>query len=163
MDHPDRQQSSPAENPYGRPESALQHTPVQTSRAARIAHRIIAILIATFCALQFVGIWALILRYVFDYGLGEMPLVAIAQKLAMPFTLALAGVFLAFGRKLSVLLFAAYLLQYAYIYGGSGRIDVISLTLILGFTAYAAWRWKQGALTGWPHAKAQAAAEGAGT
>lgn len=100
MDHPDRQESSPAENPYGRPESALQPVPVHASRAARIAHRVIAILIATFCALQ---------------------------------------------------------------YGGSGRIDDISLALILGFTAYAAWRWKQGALTGWPHAEAQVAAEEAGT
>ncbi|WNH52227.1 hypothetical protein [Stenotrophomonas oahuensis] len=123
---------------------------MHTSRAARIAHRVVSILIAAFCALQFVGIWALMLRYLSEFGLGEVSLVDIAQKLAMPFTLALAGVFLAFGRKLSVLLFAAYLLQYAYIYGGSGRIDVISLTLILGFTAYAAWRWKTGALNGWP-------------
>lgn len=163
MDHPDRQQSSPAENPYGRPESALQPMPVHASRAARISHRVISILIGAFCALQFLGIWALILRYVSDFGVGEMPLVAIAQKLAMPFTLALAGVFLAFGRKLSVLLFAAYLMQYAYMAGRSGRADVVSLALILGFTAYAAWRWKQGALTGWPHAKPQPAAEDVGT
>ena len=153
MDHPDRQESSPAENPYGRPESALQPMPVHTSRAARIAHRVIAILIGTFCALQFVGIWALMLRYLSDFGLGEVSLLDVAQKLAMPFTLALAGVFLAFGRKLSVLLFAAYLLQYAYINGGSGRIDVVSVALILGFTAYAAWRWKTGALTGWPRSR----------
>lgn len=139
-----------AGNPYARPETPLDAAPAKSTRVAGIVHRVISILIALFCAMQFLSVWTLMLRSVAHYGLDQVSLMFIAKTMLMPFTLALAGVFLVFGRRLSVLLFVAYLMQYAFEYGSTGNMDLLSQALVVAFLAYAVWRWKAGALTGWP-------------
>lgn len=140
-------------NPYDASRSTTDHVPAPPSWAEK-AHLVVSVLIGLFCALQFLGVWFAILEYVTAARTGlypdPVPYVQLAHKALMPFTLALAGVFLAFRRRLSVLLFAAYILQYAIEVVPTGRMDVFSLTLVLLFLAYALWRWKSGRLTGWP-------------
>lgn len=114
------------------------------------AHLTIAIFIALFCAMQFLAVWLAVLAMVKNVGIANSPLVELGGKLVMPFSLALGGIFLAFGRKLSAVFFAAYLIQYLVTYGTSGRMDLVSVAVVFAFLAYALWRWKTGHLSGWP-------------
>jgi hypothetical protein len=114
------------------------------------AHLTIAVLIALFCAMQFLAVWLAVLEMVKNVGIANAPLVELGGKLVMPFSLALGGIFLAFGRKLSAVFFAAYLIQYLVAYGTSGRMDLVSVAVVFAFLAYALWRWKTGHLSGWP-------------
>lgn len=114
------------------------------------AHLTLAILIELFCAMQFLVVWMAVLEMVKNVGMANAPLLELGGKLVMPFSLALGGIFLAFGRRLSAVFFAAYLIQYLVAYGTSGRMDVVSVALVFAFLAYAMWRWKTGHLSGWP-------------
>ncbi|MGH8038461.1 MAG: hypothetical protein ACREPD_12010 [Stenotrophomonas sp.] len=134
-------------NPYQVP--ATEQT-VRTSPWRARTHKAVAILIALFCALQFLAVWLLVLDTVKTVGFANAPILALAGKVVMPFSLALGGIFMAFGRKLSAVFFAAYRVQYLVAYGTSGRMDLISVALVFAFLAYALWRWKAGELSGWP-------------
>lgn len=141
------QPETPMENPYQAP----GHNGTDQARTARgKLHDVVCVLIALFCILQFVGVWALVLRFVKDHGLDEMPILLLAQKTALPFTLALGGVFLVFGRRLAAIFFAVYLVQYAVAFGANGKFNVLTVALAMAFLAYALWLWKVGLLRGWP-------------
>ncbi len=138
------------DSPYSPPQAALPHASPNMPRLPPLLHRLIAILIAAFCSVHFMSMWIMILRSVSEWGLELMPLGYIAKLVVMPLTFALAGVFLAFGRRMSVLLFVAYLAMYAIRFGAGGGFHVPTLVLAIAFLGYSTWRWKTGALTGWP-------------
>ncbi|WP_282297193.1 hypothetical protein [Stenotrophomonas sp. PS02289] len=146
--------AAPMNSPYSPPQAALPDTSPAMPRLPALLHRLIAILIAAFCSVHFMSMWIMVLRQVSEYGLELMPLSYIAKLMVMPLTLALAGVFLAFGRRVSVLLFAAYLAMYAIRFGAGNGYHWPTLLLAIGFLGYSAWRWKTGALTGWPQRRA---------
>lgn len=134
-------------NPYQVPAT---ERPVRSSPWPGRAHQAVAILIALFCAMQFLAVWLAVLDMVKTVGISNAPILQLAGKVVMPFSLALGGIFMAFGRKLSAVFFAAYLVQYLVAYGTSGRMDLVSVALVFAFLAYALWRWKAGELSGWP-------------
>lgn len=143
-------------NPYEASASGAASTPLPRSRGAR-AHLVISLVIAVFCAVQLVGVAVAILEFIKDArhsGYPDpVPYALLAGKAVMPFTLALAGIFLGFGRKLSAALFAAYLVQYVFTVVPTGRFNLITIGLAVAFLVYALWRWKSGQLTGWPEAR----------
>ncbi len=150
MEH-EREEDEGAENPYGRPTAQLSPPAAQAPRWPRIAARLISILIAVFCSLQFVVMGVVILRYVKLFGFTAVPVGFVVQSLLTPFTLALAGIFLAFGRRVAVALFVAHLCQRAFEFGGNGgRFETIPVGLVLAFLCYSIVLWKGGVLTGWP-------------
>ncbi|WP_313456378.1 hypothetical protein [Stenotrophomonas sp.] len=141
--------AAPMDSPYSPPQVELPQSP-SMPRLPPLLHRLISILIAAFCSVHFMSMWIMILRSLSEWGLELMPPSYIAKLIVMPLTFALAGVFLAFGRRISVLLFAVYLAMYAIRFGAGGGYHLPTLVLAIAFLAYSAWRWKTGALTGWP-------------
>lgn len=133
------------DNPYRSPDAG-DIRPAVSSPWPRRTHAAISILVGLFCAAQFVSVWLLALDMVLNGG-AEGFYLQLAGKVLMPFTLALAGVFLAFGRKLSAIFFAAYLVQYVVTFGA---FNIPTLVLAFAFLAYATYRWKAGQLSGWP-------------
>lgn len=137
-------------NPYEAPASANNARDLANARI----HLLISLLIAAFGAYYFVVVWIDVLRYIMDgrpdSGFGSIGYGDLASVTLTPLTLAVAGVCLVFRRKLSVLLFAAYLFQYFLKYVGTDRFNLLAFGLVLAFGGYALWRWKAGQLTGWP-------------
>ena len=136
------------ENPYQAPRSkgADQARPTRGK-----VHAVFSLIIALVCILQFLGVWTLVLRFVAEDGLSEIPFALMAKKVVLPFSLALGGVFLVFGRKLAAIFFAAYLVQYLVEFGTSGRLNLLTVAMAVVFLAYALWLWKVGLLRGWPN------------
>ena len=138
------------DSPYSPPQAALAHVSPAVPSLPPLLHRLIAILIAAYCSAHFMSMWIMVLRSLSEWGLEQMPLSYIAKLIVMPLTFALAGVFLAFGRRISALLFVAHLSMYAIRFGAGGGYHWPTLVLAIAFLAYSSWRWKSGALTGWP-------------
>lgn len=136
------------ENPYQAPAHVSSDRSPATPRRFQLA---VSLLISAFCMLQFVPIWFAALQLVTESGLKNSPLLLLAARMVLPATLMLGGVFLAFGRKLAAIFFAAYLVQYLIESGLRGHVGSL-FTLALGgfFLAYSLWLWKRGNLSGWP-------------
>ena len=137
------------DNPYRAPAYAgTVETPATTTRGTM--HLVLSILIGVLCALQFLGIWLAMIDFVSEFGWVQPPL-TLLTKLALPFTLLLGGLLLAFGRRLAALCFAAYLLQYGVeALLRDNAVDLLSLAMIGLFLAYSIWLWRRGKLRGWP-------------
>lgn len=150
MQDENRHDAVAADSPYQPPQAALPDVAPAVPRLPPLLHRLIAILIAAFCSVHFMSLWIMILRSLSEWGFETMSPFYVAKLVAPPLTFALAGVFLAFGRRVSVLLFAAFLAMCAIRIGAGGGYHWPSLALATGFLGYSAWRWKTGALTGWP-------------
>ena len=145
-----RQDGAAAESPYRPPQAAPPEVAPALPRLPSLLHRLIAILIGAYCSVHFMSLWIMVLRSLSEWGLEMMPPSYIAKLIVMPLTFALAGVFLAFGRRVSVLLFAAYLAMYAVRFGAGGSYHLPTLLLAIAFLGYSTWRWRPGALQGWP-------------
>jgi hypothetical protein len=135
------------DNPYRAPSYAGA---MDVPETRGIGHVVLSILIGVLCAAQFLGVWIAVIKMIAEFGWADAPL-ATLLGMALPFTLLLGGLFLAFGRRLAVLFFAAYLLQYGVeAMLRDTVVDVLSLVLISLFLGYSIWLWRRGKLRGWP-------------
>lgn len=144
-------------NPYEVPASGAQSG--RPNRASP-AHSAASILVALLCVLQFLGVCLDVAMRVMAGVPGPdgapIRVLPMAVLMLMPFSLALGGVFLAFGRTVSGVFFAAFLAQYLLKGYATGQFKMLPIVFGLTFLAYAVWRWKAGHLKGWPAAPVQA-------
>ncbi|WP_447901264.1 hypothetical protein [Stenotrophomonas sepilia] len=144
-------------NPYEIPASDAQSG---RPNKASPAHSVASILIALLCVLQFLGVCLDVAMRVTAGVPGSdgapIRVLPMAVLMLMPLSLALGGVFLAFGRTVSGVFFAAFLAQYLLKGYATGQFKILPIVFGLTFLAYAVWRWKAGQLKGWPAAPVQA-------
>lgn len=138
------------ENPYHQPQSTLLPSETRLPRWGRIACRLICILIAVYCMGQFALNVLVAYRFLSLTGAGMVPLVNLLELVITPLVLAIAGLLLACGRRMSVFVFIAYLCLRVADYGVYSIFLSPPLAVVLAFLSFAVLLWLGGALSGWP-------------